>query len=370
MYYKRGVVKCTVGTPTTPSLKSSAVHDRRTHDLNTSSSPPNPNSHVPCPQRIGMDYSDAGVDIDASEAAVAALAEAGDVDHGDYAGLVDMGESYLGLTTDGVGTKILVAAAVDDYSTVGVDCVAMNANDHVAMNHRPLAVVDNQVVEEPNKRVSEEIGEGLRDGCSQAGCRLVGGETAVMPEVVDGVDLAGSCVGVAAKDSVVDGSRVEAGDRIVGLPSNGVHSNGLTLARKAVTRDHSYSDPCPFDDSRTIGEELLRPTRIYTEALAAAREHDVRGMAHVTGGGYTNLSRISSHRYVVDSPLPVPPVFDFIAEEGDVSSVEMHRTFNMGMGFVLVAPKEEAKDVADLVEGEVVGRVEEGSGVEVRGLEL
>jgi len=320
-----------------------------------------------------MDYAEAGVDIEESDEAVAALAARIGGGEGDYAGLVEHGDEVLALTTDGVGTKILVAEAMDDYSTIGIDCIAMNVNDLIAMNVEPLAFVDYLVVEEPDDRVSEEIGKGLAEGADRANVRVVGGETAVMPEVVNGVDLAGSCVGVASPDEVVDGERVEPGDALVGIPSNGVHSNGLTLARKALTGgdEDAYHDEVPYNDA-TIGEELLEPTRIYTEVLdlACDENHDVRGTAHITGGGFTNLERIADMRFVVDNPLPVPPVFDMIQDRGEVSEDEMYRTFNMGTGFVLVVPEDEADVVAEEVDGGVIGRVEEGEGVVVDGVEL
>jgi phosphoribosylformylglycinamidine cyclo-ligase len=317
-----------------------------------------------------MDYADAGVDIDESDDAVAALAASIAGGGGEYAGTFEYGDDTLALTTDGVGTKILVAEAVGDYLTVGIDCVAMNTNDLVAMNIEPLAFVDYLVVEEPDDDISAEIGEGLAEGAERAGVSVVGGETAVMPEVVDGVDLAGSCVG-AADDGITDGSRTEPGDAVVGIPSNGVHSNGLTLARKALTggETDAYTDTVPYADA-TVGDELLEPTRIYTSPLEAAREHDVRGMAHITGGGFTNLERLADARFVVDDPLPAQPVFDLIAERGDVDEDEMYRTFNMGTGFVLVVPDDEAEDVAETVDGRVIGRVEEGEGVVVDGVEL
>ncbi|MFB6283443.1 MAG: phosphoribosylformylglycinamidine cyclo-ligase [Halobacteria archaeon] len=316
-----------------------------------------------------MDYSDAGVDIEASDSAVDALADELQVDHGDYAGLIQIDDRVFGLTTDGVGTKILVAEALDDYSSIGIDCIAMNVNDLIAMNLKPAAFVDYLVVEKPDEELSREIGEGLAEGADQAGTRMLGGETAVMPEVVEGVDLAGTCLGYAYPDDVVDGTDVVKGDLIVGFPSSGIHSNGLTLARKAVRRNYGYSDEAPYD-SRSIGEELLEPTRIYTSALGVAEKYEVHGMAHITGGGYTNLSRISPHRYVVDDPLPIQPVFDFIKDQGNVDEREMYRTFNMGMGFVAVMPEEDAYDAVEETDAEAVGFVEEGDGVNVRGMEI
>jgi phosphoribosylformylglycinamidine cyclo-ligase len=318
-----------------------------------------------------MDYAEAGVDIEESDEAVAALAARIGGGDGDYAGLVEHGDEVLALTTDGVGTKILVAEAMDDYSTVGIDCIAMNVNDLIAMNIEPVAFVDYLVVEEPDDRVSEEIGEGLAEGAKRANVRVVGGETAVMPEVVDGVDLAGSCVGTASPDEVIDGERVEPGDALVGIPSNGVHSNGLTLARKALTGDdtEAYHKKVPYKDA-TVGDELLEPTRIYTEILEVTRDYDVRGTAHITGGGFTNLERIADARFVVDNPLPVPPVFELIQERGEVADEEMYRTFNMGTGFVLVVPEDGADNIAETVGGEVIGSVEEGEGVVVDSIEI
>ncbi|MFB6301640.1 MAG: phosphoribosylformylglycinamidine cyclo-ligase [Haloferacaceae archaeon] len=318
----------------------------------------------------GLTYAESGVDIEASEAATAALvAEAGE-GTGDFAGLLDIGDRYLGLATDGVGTKLLVAAALDDYSTVGIDCIAMNANDLVAAGVRPVAFVDYLAVEEPDEETAEEIGEGLATGAERAGVELVGGETAVMPEVIRDLDLAGTCAGLAAPDAVFEG-RAAAGDVLVGFPSSGIHSNGLTLAREAATREGEYTDPFPDDDSgRSVGEVLLEPTRIYAGLLDPMREHGVRGAAHITGGGLTNLERLGDRRYVVDDPFPPQPVFEFVRRAGNVARDEMYRTFNMGTGFVAALPRERAVDLVDATDGRVIGRVEDGSGVVVDGLEL
>ncbi|WP_096591798.1 phosphoribosylformylglycinamidine cyclo-ligase [Halorubrum ezzemoulense] len=324
-----------------------------------------------------LTYADAGVDIDASEAATAALIGAvgsdADDDASDYAGLLDIGDRYLALATDGVGTKLLVAEALGDYSTVGIDCMAMNVNDLVAAGVRPVAFVDYLAVDEPDERFAEQVGEGLARGADLADVELVGGETAVMPEVVRGLDLAGTCAGLAAKDGVFDG-RAEPGDALVGWRSSGIHSNGLTLAREAVTRDHAYADPCPFGDYETLGDALLDPTAIYTDLLDPMREHGVRGAAHMTGGGWTNLDRLGGHRYVVEDAFDPQPVFEFVQSEGGVSDEEMYRTFNMGTGFVAAVDPDAAEPLADATDGRVLGRVEkhagDGGNVAIRGLEL
>ncbi|WP_311171937.1 phosphoribosylformylglycinamidine cyclo-ligase [Halobellus ordinarius] len=316
-----------------------------------------------------LTYAEAGVDIEASEAATAALIGAVGESEGDYAGLLDIGDRYLALATDGVGTKLLVAEALSDYSTVGIDCIAMNANDLVAAGVRPVAFVDYLAVDEPDETFSEQIGEGLRAGADEADIELVGGETAVMPEVIKGLDLAGTCAGLAAKDAIFAGE-AEPGDALVGFPSSGIHSNGLTLARTAVTRDYEYTDPCPFGEYDTLGAALLEPTRLYTYLLDPMREHDVRAAAHVTGGGWTNLERLGDHRYVVDDAFDPQPVFEFVQSEGNVSDEEMHRTFNMGTGFVCALAPADAEALAEATDGRVIGRVEAGEEVSIRGLEL
>ena len=318
----------------------------------------------------GLTYAATGVDIEASEAATAALLGAVEDFEGDYAGLVDIGDRYLALATDGVGTKLLVAEALDDYSTIGIDCIAMNANDLIATGVTPVAFVDYLAVETPDDETAEQVGEGLSEGAERAEIALLGGETAVMPDVIRGLDLAGACVGLATEDELFDGEAA-AGDYLVGLPSSGIHSNGLTLAREAVTQRHDYTDPFPYDDDRTIGEVLLEPTRIYREVLGPLHAAETHAAAHVTGGGWTNLSRMGEYRYVIEDPFEPQPVFEFVQEEGSVDDEEMHRTFNMGTGFVAALPADDAEAViGELSDARIIGRVEDGDAVEIRGLEL
>ncbi|WP_135854633.1 phosphoribosylformylglycinamidine cyclo-ligase [Halorussus salinus] len=333
-----------------------------------------------------LTYADAGVDIEASEAATAALVGAvGDIDESEYAGLLDIGDRYLALATDGVGTKLLVAEALGDYSTVGIDCIAMNVNDLLASGVEPVAFVDYLAVDEPSEEFSKQVGDGLAAGADEAGIALVGGETAVMPEVIKGLDLAGACVGLAPKDAVFPGE-AEVGDALVGFSSSGIHSNGLTLAREAATRNHEYGDPFPLDASgaasdeedgdgnetepRSVGEVLLEPTRIYTYLLDHLRGREVHAAAHVTGGGWTNLSRMGEFRYEIADPFDAQPVFEFVQQEGNVGDEEMHRTFNMGTGFVVALPEDDAESLADETDGRIIGEVREGDCVAIRDLEL
>jgi phosphoribosylformylglycinamidine cyclo-ligase len=327
-----------------------------------------------------LTYADAGVDIEDSEAATAALVGAvSDVaDTTEYAGIVDMGDRYLALATDGVGTKLLVAEALSDYATVGIDCVAMNVNDLVAAGVEPAAFVDYLAVDEPDEQREGELGEGLAAGAEEAGVALVGGETAVMPEVVMDFDLAGTVAGLATDEDLLPGE-AQAGDALVGFPSSGIHSNGLTLAREAANREGGFDEPFPGDGYDTVGEALLEPTRIYAYLSDALHEYDAHAAAHVTGGGWTNLERMGEFRYEVTDPLPVHDVFDFVQDAGNVSDEEMHRTFNMGTGFVVALDPADADGLIDATDGELVGIVgataesatgEAAGSVEIRGLSL
>ena len=317
-----------------------------------------------------LTYAEAGVDIDESEAATAALVGAVGDFEGDYAGLVDIGDQYLALATDGVGTKLLVAEAVDSYGTIGIDCLAMNVNDLVAQGVEPVAFVDYLAVEAPDDETAETLGEGLRRGAEEAGVALVGGETAVLPDIIDGLDIAGACAGLAPKGSLFPGEATE-GDAIVGWPSSGIHSNGLTLAREAVTRNNEYTDPFPPNPDRSIAEELLEPTRLYTDLLGSLRDYETHACAHVTGGGWTNLTRMGSYTYEISDAFDPQDVFEFVQSEGNVDDEEMHRTFNMGTGFVAALPPEAAEQLAAETDGRIIGSVKDGAKqVRIRGLKL
>lgn len=315
-----------------------------------------------------LTYADAGVNIEASESATDALIEATGDEIDGFAGLLDIGDRYLALSTDGVGTKILVAEALDDYSTIGIDCIAMNVNDMVASGVEPIAFVDYLATESPDESIATDIGTGLATGAESAGIALLGGETAVMPEVISGLDLAGACLGMAKKAAIFPGD-VEPGDILVGWPSSGVHSNGLTLAREAVTRSYAYTDMIPELD-KSIGRTLLEPTRIYTDLLDPLREAETRAAAHITGGGWTNLGRLGECKYVIEDPCPTQPIFEVIQAAGQISGSEMYRTFNMGTGFVAAVPAHSADSLIETSDGRRIGRVEPGSGVKINGYSL
>ncbi len=325
-----------------------------------------------------FDYAKAGVDIRKEERAIKSLARvARFVREGfgrplltsHYAGVIDCGEFGIAITTDGVGSKILVAKAVNRFDTIGIDCVAMNVNDLIAIGAEPLAMVDYIAIEQPDERIMEEIAIGLQEGCRIANITLVGGETATLPEIINGFDLAGTAVGYVRKDGIITGEKVQPGDVIFAIPSSGIHSNGLTLARKVVeSAGLSYHDK--FDE-KTIGEELLTPTRIYMEVLEVLKHCEVHGLAHITGSGLLKLRRLREDvKYVIDDPLPPQKIFKLIQKLGEVEEDEMYRTFNMGMGFMIIAHEREVDRIAELCEGRVVGRVEEGRGVYIQELKL
>jgi len=314
-------------------------------------------------------YAEAGVDIDASDRATAALvAQLGSATRkGDgapitlengFAGLVQLGAGALAVCTDGVGTKLLLARELSSLETVGIDCVAMNVNDLICVGAEPLSFVDYVALEEPDAELMAQLGAGLAEGCRQANCTLSGGETAVVPELVRGFDLAGTAVGWVTREAIIDGSRVAVADALIGLASSGPHSNGYTLIRRL------------FDGDPALGAQLVAPTRIYVRSvLALLAAVEVHALAHVTGGGLENLPRMNpSFRYVVDNPLPVPPAFDWLQRKGDIAPAEMYRTFNMGLGMVVAVAAGDAVKALELLarEGEtaqLIGHVAAGEGV-------
>lgn len=263
----------------------------------------------------------------------------------------------------------MIAEALNKFDTIGIDCVAMNVNDLIAIGAEPIAMVDYIAASKPDERIMAEIAVGLEEGCKIANITLVGGETATLPDMIKGFDLAGTAIGIVEKDRIITGEKIEPGDIIFGLPSSGIHSNGLTLARKVVEKAGlSYTDE--FENERSIGEELLMPTKIYAEVPEIVKKYEVHGMAHITGGGILNLKRLKNLRFNIADPLPVQKIFRVIQELGNVDEDEMYRTFNMGMGFAIILPKEQAKRLEEDGIGKIVGWVDEGEGVYVRDLRI
>jgi len=258
---------------------------------------------------------------------------------GHFTGLVDFGSYALSLCTDSVGTKVLVAKEMRRWDTIGIDCVAMNVNDMICIGAEPLAFVDYVAIADYDREVARQIGVGLNRGAELANVSIIGGEIAVVPELVRELDLAGTCFGMVRKSKVIDGRAIEAGDVIVGLPSTGIHSNGLTLARRVLAASAlTVFDPVG-GTGRPWGEELLKPTAVYVRpVLRALRRGTVHGMAHITGGGLRNLVRLKATvEFRIAKPLEPPALFSEIQRLGGIEDREMYQTFNMGMGLALVA---------------------------------
>jgi len=306
-------------------------------------------------------YGRSGVDQDLADLAVsklvAALAAGSggrpsrkiDLD-GHYAAVLALDDQLgIALATDGVGTKILVAEEMGRYDTIGIDCVAMNVNDVICVGAEPIAMLDYLAVEKADPDVCEQLGVGLARGAELAGIEIPGGELAQIGELVKGFDIAGSCFGTVGLDRIVDGSGVEPGDLVIGLPSSGIHSNGYTLARSAL-------EGLPMEDEslgRPLGDLLLEPTAIYVRAVMEllGSEVPVHGLAHITSGGLDNLLRLRAEvRYEIDEPLEAQPLFGLIAERGDVPEEEMYRVFNMGCGFCCVVPADAGGDAISILE--------------------
>ena len=297
------------------------------------------------------------------------------VDVGFYASVVDIGHGLgLALCTDGVGTKVLVAQMLERYDTIGIDCVAMNVNDAICVGAEPISFLDYIAVEAATPAVLEAIGKGLYEGARQANVTIVGGEISQMAAVIkgerpgEGLDLVGMCAGIVPLDRIILGQDVKPGDAIVGLGSDGIHSNGFTLARKALFDAGGLRpDERVSELGTTVGDELLRPTRIYVAPIVALlRERaPIRALAHITSDGFLNLARIDAAvGFRLDRLPPPAPIFDLIQRTGGVEVAEMYRVFNMGVGFCVIVPDDPAaiaqvEDAARAhgIEAQVIGHV-------------
>ena len=336
-------------------------------------------------------YENAGVNLEAGyevvrriKQHVASTARKGTMGNiGAFGGMFDLSE--LGIRepvlvsgTDGVGTKLKIAFAMDKHDTVGIDAVAMCVNDVLAQGAEPLVFLDYVAVGHNIPEQVEAIVAGVAEGCRQAGCALVGGETAEMPGMYEGgeYDIAGYTTGVVEKSKLIDGSKVKAGDVLVGIASTGVHSNGFSLVRKIVADSgHDYFEEIPEFGGRRLGDVLLTPTRIYVkQVLDVIRNCDVHGVAHITGGGFDeNIPRVlhdGQGLEIREGSWEILPVFRLLEKWGGVPHREMFNIFNMGIGMVLVLDESEAQRAIEILEshGEkasVIGKVTSGPGVNI-----
>ncbi|MEA3318472.1 MAG: phosphoribosylformylglycinamidine cyclo-ligase [Bacillota bacterium] len=341
-------------------------------------------------------YKQAGVDIEAGYEAVTRMKKhvartmrpevMGGL--GGFGGLFDLSavnvkNPVLVSGTDGVGTKLMLAFQLDKHDTIGVDAVAMCVNDVVVQGAEPLYFLDYIACGKAVPERIESIVKGIADGCEQAGCALVGGETAEMPGMYDDTeyDLAGFTVGVVEKERLINGSKIEPGNVLIGLSSSGIHSNGYSLVRKIVFEKGKLDLDKKYDGFEgALGEELLTPTKIYVKPiLEVLKKYDINGMAHITGGGFIeNIPRMLPEGLQAEvdyGTWPIPPIFDLLQEVGELDRKEMFNIFNMGIGMVLAINEEILPEVVQILEanGEkayLIGRVKEGEGITFGGGEI
>ncbi len=325
-----------------------------------------------------MDYARAGVDIKREEKSVSAIKKIVSesfsfrtglgkplTEIGHYSGLVEFGEYALALSTDGVGTKPVIAKRLEKYDTLGIDLVAMCVNDIVCNGCEPMAFTDYVVMDETDEDFLSELGKGLLEGARQAQTVIIGGETATHPNMRNeevNFDLAGTALGFVRKDKIVTGKDISVGDVVLGLRSSGIHSNGMSLAR-AVLLDGN-------EDRNTLFE-LLTPTKIYVNpVLNVLRAVLVKGLAHITGSGLLNLKRLTNYGFDIAMPRP-HKIFETIQEKGNIDATEMYRTFNMGVGFIIVVSEDDVEEAKNILNKEIVyelGVITKAEGVNVTNL--
>ena len=326
---------------------------------------------TPSPEHL-VAYRTAGVDTEQEEIALQRLIKkirptwsfgagigAVRLDIGYFANVLDIGGIGLAISTDGVGTKVIIAQMMGKYDTVGIDCVAMNVNDLICVGATPVSMVDYLAVQELNPDMVEAIAEGLSTGARSANISISGGEIAQLRDIVKGYregygfDLAGTAIGTVALDKIIVGQALQEGDVVVGIESNGIHSNGLTLARHVFFERNNYPIDASFPTlERSLGEELLRPTHIYVREVVDILKQGipVKALIHITSDGLLNLSRVATDvGYVIEELPPIPPIFDLIQQHGDISKAEMFQVYNMGIGFCIIVSADALERVLAMV---------------------
>ena len=338
---------------------------------------------------MGITYKDAGVDISKIKQSQASIGKLIASTHklqkkakimsgfGHYAGIVEIpGGTLLATHTDGVGTKVMIAQSMKKYDTVGIDCVAMNVNDIICTGAIPISFVDYIAANRNDQEIFKQIVRGLVKGAKDAQVPIVGGETAILPDLISGknfsFDLAGMVVGILNKHDMILGNKIKKGDIIIGVNSSGLHSNGYSLARKVLSK---YSMRDKIKGLGVLGDVLLAPTKIYVKpVLQAIRECNIHGLAHITGGSFTKLLRLKKTGFLLDN-LPISPLIFQIIENQGVARKEMYKTFNMGIGFCLIAPKEEEVKISQIFKkhgfhNRQIGRIIEKNGVYIDKLRI
>ena len=332
---------------------------------------------------MGITYKDSGIDIKKIKQTQATIGRLVTSTHkiqrkvrvesgfGHYAGIVEIGGGrFIATHTDGVGTKVIISQMMRKYDTIGIDCVAMNVNDIICTGATPISFVDYIAANRNDQEIFKEIVQGLVKGAKKAQVPIVGGETAIMPDVITGkdftFDLAGMVVGILTKNQMILGDMITLGDVIIGVKSTGLHSNGYSLARKVLLSKYSIKDK--IRGIGTLGDALLQPTEVYVRpVLEALEESDIHGLAHITGGSFTKLLRLKKTGYLLDN-MPEPPEIFQIIENENVEKSEMYKTFNMGTGFCVIAPEEEEERIDEIFKKHGLKSRQIGSIIEKRGV--
>jgi phosphoribosylformylglycinamidine cyclo-ligase len=316
-------------------------------------------------QSVPKNYAEAGVDENRVAQGLQTLGkyvrksfQYGEVmqDYGHYANTVKVSDDLcIALSTDGVGSKVLVAEMANKYDTIGEDCVAMNVNDLICIGAIPVGFVDYLASEKPlPEEIIDEIGKGLLNACAESDMPILGGETAILPDMIkgmsgSGLDLAGTAVGTAKPDELLDGSSIQPGNIILGIASNGIHSNGFTLARKILFSKYKIDDM--LDWNVTLGNELLRPTRVYVKHFKELKKAgvEIKGLAHITGSGFRKILRLGQFAFSIEKFPDIPPIFELIKSTGAVTWEDMFTTFNMGIGLIVVVPTSQVETAIEVL---------------------
>ena len=290
---------------------------------------------------------------------------------GHYAGIVEIpGGKLLATHTDGVGTKVIIANMMKKYDTIGIDCIAMNVNDIICIGATPISFVDYIAANKNNQKIFKQIVSGLVKGAKKSAMPIVGGETAIMPDLISGkgfgFDLAGMVVGLLSKKQMILGKSIKPGDVIIGVKSSGLHSNGYSLARKALLS--KYSIKSKIKGIGILGNALLVPTEIYVKpVLESIEKCTIHGLAHITGGSFTKLLRLKQIGFEIDNLPKTPPLMQLIQDCG-INNEEMYKTFNMGIGFCIISPKDEVRKINNIFKKHKIRTYEIGKIIRKKGV--
>ncbi len=294
---------------------------------------------------------------------------------GGFTALIDLGNFAVALNNDGVGTKTIIAEQAQRFDTLGIDCIAMNVNDAITAGAEPIAMVDYIALREPDPDMAKSLGTGFNVGAQMSNITIVGGETAIVPDLINHIDVSGTSLSIVQKSQIINGEKIRDGDLIFSLQSSGLHSNGFTTVRKIISDNEiDLFEKFPGDNKKAV-DVLLEPTRIYVrEILDILNIVNIKGMANITGGGIKNLTRMKDMKYVITDPVEPQNVFKQLQEMGNLSNEAMYEIFNMGMGFVVVIDPDSKLDFISTLRNRIpikeIGHVENGNGIVIPSLEL